>query len=363
MIEEAICANVIKSVIFNGKVSYRIVRMDSVTDDTVLASDTQEITMKDNHEENSNITVVTEDTQVSLEQQQRNCDYDIATFMEKFRSSLDLTETRFLKIEDHLIGLSCSKSTVNSNSRDTSNGNFYTGLLKNRISKLEKQLADKNAIIEFLSAQIISKPPDKTCKDSSDNYRYRSNDNDRLVTNRNNQDGAPNEKSSNDERSKEVIVIGDSMLNNVNSRGLSKSKNVEVINFPGATSTDIVENIDEILENQKSKSLFVHVGTNDLTNDVNLLNNVKNIVNKTKKKSPNTVLTFSNTIVRKDKKNLEKLRTDANARLKSYCAQKKLSLINHDNTKESHLGIKKLHPNRKGNSLFAKHLLSFIESN
>ena len=65
------------------------------------------------------------------------------------------------------------------------------------------------------------------------------------------------------------------MLNNVISRGLSKSKNVEVINFPGATSTDIVKNIDKILENQLRKSLIVHVGTNDLTNDANLLNNVK----------------------------------------------------------------------------------------
>ena len=129
LIEEAICANVIKSVIFNGKVSYRIVMTDFVTDDTVLAPDTQEITMKDNYEENSNTTVVTEDTQISSEQQQSNSDGE--TLMEKFRSSLDLIEKRFLKIEDHLIDLSYSKSTVNSNSRDISNDNFYTGLLKN----------------------------------------------------------------------------------------------------------------------------------------------------------------------------------------------------------------------------------------
>ena len=45
-------------------------------------------------------------------------------------------------------------------------------------------------------------------------------------------------KNSNNE--KEVIIVDDSMLNNVNGRGLSKSKKVEVINFPGATSTDIV---------------------------------------------------------------------------------------------------------------------------
>ena len=63
------------------------------------------------------------------------------------------------------------------------------------------------------------------------------------------------------------------MLSNVNSPGLSKSKSVEVMNFPGATSTVIVEKID-ILENQP-KSLIVHVGTNDLNKDVNLVNNVK----------------------------------------------------------------------------------------
>ena len=58
MIEKAICANLIKSVIFNGKVSYRIVRSDSVTDSTVLVPHTQEIVINDNHEENSNSKTV-----------------------------------------------------------------------------------------------------------------------------------------------------------------------------------------------------------------------------------------------------------------------------------------------------------------
>ena len=136
-----------------------------------------------------------------------------------------MTEKRFLKIEDHLIGLSYIQNLQSILILGTLQTTTFTLVyLKNRISELEKQLADKYAIIEFLSAQIISKPPDKTRKDSSDNYRHRSNDNDRLVTNGNNQDVASNEKSSNDGRSKEVIVIGDSMLNNVNSRELSKSK-------------------------------------------------------------------------------------------------------------------------------------------
>ena len=64
------------------------------------------------------------------------------------------------------------------------------------------------------------------------------------------------------------------------------------------------------------------------------------IVTKMKQKSPNTILSFPNMIIRKDKKNLEKLRDDTNSRLKNYFFQKNLRLVIHDNIKENHLGVK-----------------------
>ena len=94
-----------------------------------------------------------------------------------------------------------------------------------------------------------------------------------------------------------------------------------------------------------------------------MLSNVKKIVNETNKTSPNTVLTFSNIIFRKEEKNLEKTRADTNSRLKNFCRQKKINLISNDNIKEEHLGIKKLHLNTKGTGIFAKNLLNFIEGN
>ena len=54
-------------------------------------------------------------------------------------------------------------------------------------------------------------------------------------------------KSINGKATKEVIIIGDSMLNNINNKGLSKSKKDEVLNFPGATSKDIIGKIDDVL--------------------------------------------------------------------------------------------------------------------
>ena len=99
---------------------------------------------------------------------------------------------------------------------------------------------------------------------------------------------------------------------------------------------------------QRFESLIVHVVANDLTNEINLPNNTKKIVAKTKQKSPNTVLNFSNIIIRKDKNNLEKLSVDPNSRLKNYCSQKNPRLIMHDNINENHLDVKKLHRNRNG---------------
>ena len=152
------------------------------------------------------------------------------------------------------------------------------------------------------------------------------------------------------------------MLNNIikPSRRLSKSKEVHVLNFPGATRAEVLTKIDDVL-NKKTRSLIVDVGTDDLKNGINLLSNVKKIVNKTNKTFPNKVLTFSNTIIRKDKKNLEKTRAGTNSRFKNFCWQKKINLISNDNIKEEHPGIQKLHLNWKGNSIFAKNLLNFIE--
>ena len=145
-------------------------------------------------------------------------------------------------------------------------------------------------------------------------------------------------------------IIGDSMLNNINDRGLSKTKKVYELNFPEATSTDILTQL-----------IIIHVGTNDLTNDVILLSNVKKIVNKTNKTSTNTSLSFSNIIFRKNKINIDKIRADTNSWLKNFYKQKNIKLLSNDNIKEEHLGIKKLHLNRKGNSIFAKNLIQFIK--
>ena len=71
-----------------------------------------------------------------------------------------------------------------------------------------------------------------------------------------------------------IVVTGNSMLNGVNGKGLSKSRNVKGENYPGATSEDILDETDGLLK-VKPDCLLAHAGTNDLTNNVNLLKSVK----------------------------------------------------------------------------------------
>ena len=229
----------------------------------------------------------------------------------------------------------------NVNGKAVTSENFlHVDILKNRILELEKQLSEKNTIIDFLTKQLVANSHDISKSQCSHNIIDRN----RINKDKNN-DSLHEEKGIED-LSNKVVIIGDSMLNNINSRGLSESKKVDVLNFPGATSLDVLTKIDDVL-NKKPASLIVHVGTNDLTNDMNLLSNVKKIVNKTNKTSPNTVLTFSSIIFRKDKKNLEKTRADTNSRLKNFCRRKNINLISNDNIKEEYQGIKKIHLNRR----------------
>ena len=215
-------------------------------------------------------------------------------------------------------------------------------LLKNWILKLENQLTERNAVISYLTTQLATKSQNTSVNQNSRNTDIKKEP---QISNRNKVNDVTVEICN--KRSKNVVINGDSMLNNINSKGLSKSKKVHVLNIPGAASGDIVVKIDDVLE-AKPESLIVHVGTNDLTNliTVNLLNNVKKIVNKVKTTSPGTMLSFSNIFIRRDKRSLEKMRADTNSPLKNFCNQKNIHLILNKNIKENHLGIKKLHLKR-----------------
>ena len=89
------------------------------------------------------------------------------------------------------------------------------------------------------------------------------------------------------------------------------------MNYPGATSSDIIRELDDAFFVDKPESLLVYVCTNNLATNINSFSKIK---------------------ICKDKKNLEKLRADKNSRFQSYYIQKN---INNDKFKKNNLGFKK----------------------
>ena len=157
---------------------------------------------------------------------------------------------------------------------DNSDNVFCLNLLKNRISELERQIIEKYAVINFLFNQLVNKNLNgdsrvhQTVNNHNNSFQARD---DNIVDNNlplvQHNDYNKKEKSN-------VIITGDSMLNNINSHELSKSNKVPVSNFPGTSSEDILDEIEDALKTHPD-TLIVHTGTNDLTKNINTLRSVK----------------------------------------------------------------------------------------
>ena len=63
------------------------------------------------------------------------------------------------------------------------------------------------------------------------------------------------------------------MVNGISEKDLCVNHKIKIVNFPRGTSENILEKLDVIIK-EKPDDLTVHVGTNDNTNNVNLLTNV-----------------------------------------------------------------------------------------
>ena len=169
-------------------------------------------------------------------------------------------------------------------------------------------------------------------------------------------------KNSKIESKKDVIIIGDSMLNGINEESLSDDRfKVKVKNHSGATTEDICDFIKPEVR-KKPDIIIVHAGTNDITNNTKSFENYKKITDTIKSKLPNCKYAISNVVMRKDKPDIEKKVIEFNSRLSKFCSKNKIDIIENKNLDGSCLSFKKLHLNKKGNSYLANNFLDFLHS-
>ena len=156
-----------------------------------------------------------------------------------------------------------------------------------------------------------------------------------------------------------TAILGDSMINGINANGFKKDYKVKIKPYGDATSVDMIDHIKPTLRKKPSK-IILHVGTNDITNNVDTVSNLRNILELVRKDSPQSTIAISNVIIRADKKDMSEKVRSLNLKIEELCHKENISIIKNSNINNNHLSKRKLHLNQKGLSMLAKNFIEYL---
>ena len=186
--------------------------------DKILVPDTQGISS------NSNNNLLTENIileETNLEQsiqEDTNVNHDnILNEIRSFKKFQAEVESKLCLLEDTIIAGKEAKEITNDSS------GLIVNVLKDRISSLENELKSKDAIIEYLTKQLLS-PNSKKSQMKND----KCNLNETFTGDKSFYDTEFSDESNMDEdktieQNKRVVITGDSMLNGIYEKGMSKN--------------------------------------------------------------------------------------------------------------------------------------------
>ena len=165
------------------------------------------------------------------------------------------------------------------------------------------------------------------------------------------------------------------MIGGVNPSYMRAKHNYKLHSYGGAT-TEVMPDLLRVGMRQKPDAVIIHSGANDLTTtpNVNTLAELENSIALIRNEKPDTNIAISLLVERNDQhKRLNPKIKDLNNKIRNFCRQKNVGVIEHPKfERTTHLSTPRigpnghtnggLHPNNKGNSMFAQNFKAYIES-
>ena len=162
-----------------------------------------------------------------------------------------------------------------------------------------------------------------------------------------------------------IVLIGDSMVKNINPRKLSR-KRVNKFIFPGKTAEEIASEIQNIGIQSPTDTthVIIHAGTNNLpmNSSSECVKSIKGLCATVKEKFPDAKFGLSSIIQREDIDVSRKI-NEVNTQLERLCNELDFIFIDNSIIDESVLNGSKLHLNAKGSALLATRFIKFINPN
>ena len=241
--------------------------------------------------------------------------------------------------------------------------------LKDRIVSLEKQLDEKQKIIEKLmerpileiakdqNKEVEANPPSKTTNPpvTGENAQNSSPNNENIEQKipktqekelRNSKERNSKEVSEEQDartkaekkaERKKIIIIGDSLLNGLEEKKMKRNHDIQIRPHPGASSLDISDHIRPVLR-RNPDCIIVHAGTNDITKRKDTIKNIEEMVSEAKRMSPSTNIVVSELVVRHDSPQKKQKSEELNTKIKDLAKRLQIPVICHANINSRCLG-------------------------
>ncbi len=157
-----------------------------------------------------------------------------------------------------------------------------------------------------------------------------------------------------------ILLIGDSMIKDINPHKLSKSS-VRKLTYPGKRAEEIANEFQSAHVHSPPTEVIIHAGTNNIITDSSkeCFDNIQLLSSRIKSTFKEARIAISSLITREDIDVALKTQ-ETNELLKDLCLKEGYTYIENGNIDATCLNGSKLHLNAKGSALLAVHFIKFL---